>query len=212
MSKTCSGTNLQITWNCNFPIFCEDSSIPHPKKNCMNSPFIYIEILHSSSLRHQPFSIIQFLASPQGTLGLPFASKAAKHAAAPVELPEGVLFLPGLKLQHRNARCASAEISGSSQSSIFSWWFIVWLVVVWWFTTTGNFHETSVSGVFDEFRWWALWFIPRPIFPKSKIPLQTSIQENTYYPLANSYHSGWKVRSPTAIHRKKHRHQQMVDG
>lgn len=38
---------------------------PSPQKNCMNSPFIYMEILHSSSLRHQPFSIIQSWFRPR---------------------------------------------------------------------------------------------------------------------------------------------------
>lgn len=38
---------------------------PSPQKHCMNSPFIYIEILHSSSLRHQPFSIIQSWFRPK---------------------------------------------------------------------------------------------------------------------------------------------------
>lgn len=48
-----------------FPHILEGFLNPFPHKNCMNSPFIYIEILHSSSLRHQPFSIIQSLFRPK---------------------------------------------------------------------------------------------------------------------------------------------------
>ena len=48
---------------------------------------ITLKFPKASAILHHPI-----LVSPQGTLGLPFASKAAKHAAAPVELPEVVLF------------------------------------------------------------------------------------------------------------------------